>query len=746
MPHVNDAIEKVCRICHATAPKTKLKKLKIIHSNYFLIAHNPKECICSDCEQKYENYKQSSFLEVGAQFGYFDGTVVPDVTHCSIEFKCLYCVTYEEWRIIEVMPEGKDKRKAERDYFRNLLDTKSNTLAKTPLVVKDEPQYGFFRLEYRQLKTNFIYCEPCDKILNYTNSNNRGLRSHQSSQEHGRNSPRNSQETPETPVTPIDQAKKELSKAEIAAMRQIIAECFAGKLSTYYLESEAFNDAMKRILDIAGVCLPLNQSLTGSRQTLHRIAEEKASQIKNKTISDIAIANQQNYHMVITLDDGQLNNGNRENLRTFQAQYMDSEGQLNRRYLTSFDVLEKNAASLKQSLDKVKADFGIGSYSLCSDGASANLSLARIDGDTQINLCSPHGINNAAEMATTEAEEEDEEFKKFNKTVRKFLEKSSRCKFNQKFLHHEGWVKLKAIANTRWDSFCTSLESILHNYDILKDAGISHDLITKYSKCLIQQYYDLILPMRQTNQKMQLTTQTSGHLVAPSYHQLLVQFAHFAEDSSKAMMLRRFANKLVNNINARMVDGGRKQNRVNLDRVLQAAFYPPSGYLSVFDAKVNDEELQSILKNRVKNYEEQIKNWARAKSNESSLAEAETFDVSHTALEFEIIQYVNLARTYSSGDKTKYPQILKDFDDDIANKRDANARFWYSSYCKQHLPHLQAEISKLLAIPASTSIVEGTFSVANQLRSAKRSRLTTENLNTFLTCHYSRVFTPSDRS
>ena len=607
--------------------------------------------------------------------------------------------------------------------------------------MKDQPQQGFYRLEYRQLKTHFIYCMPCDKMLNFTHSNNRGLRSHQSSQEHEKNG---SPDLPE-PVLNIEgnsrQTRRELSKEEISDMRQIIAVCFAGKLSPYYLESEGFNNAMKQILAVADVYLPADQSLTGSRQTLNRMVKEKALQITSQTINDIAIANQQNCHLVITNDDGQLTNGNRENLRTYQVQYMNSEGVLTRRYLTSFDAIEKSAAALQRSLDRVKAQFKPGSYSLCTDGASANLAMARIDGNTKINLCAPHGINNAATMATEETEAQDSEFKEFNKVVRSFLEKSTRCKFNQRFLNYDGWIKLKSLANTRWDSFCISLESILHNFDILKEAQINHALINNYSKSILQQYHDLILPMRHINQEMQLTSQTSGHLVAPSYHKLLTHFAGFAHDSSNAYMLRRFANNLANNINSRMEDGGRKPNRVNLDRVLQAAFYPGSGYLAVFDARVENQELRTHMNDRVKRYEEEIKNWARAKSNESSLAESEAFDVSNTPLEFEIIQYINLARTYYNGDKSKFPQILLDFDDDIANKRDANARFWNSTYCKQFLPHLQSEIWKILPIPASTATVESSFSIANQLRSAKRSRLATENLNLFLTCHYSSVYT-----
>ena len=204
-------------------------------------------------------------------------------------------------------------------------------------------------------------------------------------------------------------------------------------------------------------------------------------------------------------------------------------------------------------MDRVKAKFEPSSYSLCTDDAITNLAMARLDGNTQINLCGPHGVNRAAIMATDETEVQDSEFKVFNRTLRRFMEKSSRCKYNQKFLNNDGWIKFKWLANTRWDSMCFALETIRHNFDVLKEAQIDHALIKNYSKQdILQQYYDLILPMRQMNQKMQLTSQTSGQLVAKSYHMLLIHFAHFTQNSSNVHMLRRFANNLVNNINSRM--------------------------------------------------------------------------------------------------------------------------------------------------------------------------------------------------
>ena len=64
MPRANTAIENICRVCHATAPKASLKKIQSFQANWFLIPYNFKECICSSCQQKYENYKNSTFAEV----------------------------------------------------------------------------------------------------------------------------------------------------------------------------------------------------------------------------------------------------------------------------------------------------------------------------------------------------------------------------------------------------------------------------------------------------------------------------------------------------------------------------------------------------------------------------------------------------------------------------------------------------------------------------------------------------------
>lgn len=224
MPHGNKAIENVCRVCHATAPKASLKKIQSFQANWLLIPYNFKECICSSCHQKYENYKNSTFTEVKIHFGYHEDQNLPDVRNCSTHSKCIYCSELDRWRVVETMPESKDKRKAEREFFRQLIDVRSTTLALTPLSVKNEPQNGIYRLEYRQSKTNYIYCMPCDKILNYANSNNRGLRSHQSFQEHGANgSSQIPQQQVNNQANEATPSRKIMTLGELSDIRQLLA-------------------------------------------------------------------------------------------------------------------------------------------------------------------------------------------------------------------------------------------------------------------------------------------------------------------------------------------------------------------------------------------------------------------------------------------------------------------------------------------------------------------------------------------
>lgn len=766
MWHKNSAIEECCRICHKTSPKSAIKPIKREQSEYFLIPYHNRERICTTCVQKFDVFKNSPFNEIKINFGYNQHQNVPDISYCSEQTPCCICIDKENWKEIQKL-EKKDRKLKEKEFFHQKIRDKCTTVTMTPVTIKDVPQIGFYRVEYRGKKRDFIHCRTCDKLLDYTNSNTKSLTAHATSKEHLDQSTSSFLSSPckrkrSSESDNNESERKFITNEQMLEIREIVGEFYLPKHGAYYCASPEFSDPLLRILAVFNLHMPENRSLLGSRPTLLKFADEKAKKIKEKVIEEIALETAKGTHFVILTDDGSLNNGAKENVRTWSTQYIDSEGKLNRRYLTSTDEENKSADSIKSSLDDVKKEFDIQNYSLCTDGASSNLKLAKLDGENgksrQLNLCAPHGNNTCAVGAIQATEKEDDNFRQLNIHMHDFLSKASRKKFNQKFMSHDGWVKIKGLADTRWDSVAISLKSILKNYDLLKEAKIQHPFIDNYSKLVLEEYLAIISPMKTANENMQIATKTSGHLVATYFHKLWVTYMEFSIDQSKPPMLRTFAKHLADQFNQRIemptseqAVSGQKRNRVNLDRVLQSAFYIGNGYLSAFKTKMSLQEHQQSVDARVEQYESTINKWAIEQSERTFVADSQNLfanvGMTETPLEFEIKQYIILAHRYvNSKDDSQLPQVLKDFKNDAANKQDANAKFWYSEYAKEYLPNLRAHIIKLLPIPASTSMVEGTFSIANQIRTPKRSTLSIKHLNSYLTLRYCRLLNPNHQN
>ena len=750
MGHITAAIEQQCRICKASAPKENIKNIKREHSNYFLINYVSNEKICSNCIQKYEVFKSAPFQETKLSFGYAYDQEVEDVSMCQPGFPCSYCLDKQTWRSqVESIPEKRDRSKAEKKYFSTKIAENCPSIALTPLKIKDSIVENIYRIEYRQRKRDWAYCQPCSQLINYGSGSNKSVSKHLLSKNHCNQTENIDTQVPVLNAPTLELISKEISNEQIIDTRQIISEEWSGKWSVYYLASDQFEQAFRRLFKVMGYHMPANRRLCGSRRTLMRMNKDKAIQIQAKVKDELALATSQNCHIVISTDDGSLNNGNRENFRTFNATWVNPDGQLCSRYLTSWEELNKKAEDLKKSLDEVKQQFEMAkynNYSLNTDGASSNRKLAELDDNRQLNLCGPHGLNNTADCGIKQHSKDDAEFKIFNDHIKNFSSKASRRKYNQRFASTEKWVKLKSLADTRWDSMCIVLEAIIKNYDILVENKIDHPLFQNYPKQFLEEYFNLIVPMRNANVQMQMTTKTSGHLVALNYHNLLVHFLNYSSTSAKPPTLKLLAKTMAKEVMDRMDDTVRytnKPQRVTLDRLLQAAFYPGSCFLEVFKTKTYDPEHQRIIDERVQKYQIQIQDWAKQKASDSSMLSSFVMDVSQTPIEFEIQTYIQLVRRLT--DKNAHstlPQVLVDFENNRAMNLDANAIFWTSSYAQQHLPHLSAEIMKLLPIPASTSLSEGTFTVANQIRNPKRSRITPENLNYFLTCHYARTLCP----
>ena len=751
MGHVNAAIEQQCRICKATAPKEIIKEIKREQAEFFLINYNSNEKICTNCVKKYNVFKTVPFEEVKANFGFAIHETVEDVSSCQPGHLCSYCFEKQRWRSdVESIPKKEDRIKAEKTFFKDKIKDGCPTVALTPLKINKKLVENIYRVEYRLKKRDWTYCKPCDVILSYAGSNNTSVNKHLKSKNHLECTEKDYGQGPIHDAPIQSMVSKEITNEQMLECRQILVEEFGAKLSIYYLTSPNFENAIRRLFAVFGLHLPPDRSLTGSRRTMQRMIKNKADQIKKGVTDDLAVAQVQNSHLVISTDDGSLSHGNRENYRTFNVTWVDPTGQVNSRYLTSWDDLNKKADDLKESLDRVKKEFEIATnnYSLCTDGASTNKKLAELDDNRQLNLCGPHGLNNSADCGVKEMSNRNDEFKELNRLIKDFSSKGSRKKYNQRFAMKENWIKLKSISNTRWDSLCIVLEAIIVNYDILKDNNVDHLLLKNYPKEFLQEYHSLLVPLREANQSMQLTTRTSGHLVAAHYHNCLVHFLEYSSIATKPPVMKSFAQQLAQELIDRIDNTyaiTRKQHRVNLDRLLQCAFYPGSCFLSIFERKMTDPGHQELIDNRINIYKQQIQKWAKDKANQSSMSESLVMNISQTPLEFEIQSYIQLVRRLEeTTESTPLPQVLIDFKQNVASNKDANAMFWASEYVQQHLPHLRAEIIKLLPIPASTSLCEGTFSVANQIRTAKRSLITATNLDNFLTCHYARLLCPQN--
>ena len=363
MGHVNAAIEQQCRICKATAPKERIKAIKKEHSQYFLINYNSNERICTRCVQKYNVFKTVPFEEVKENFGFAQHERVEDVSFCQPGNLCSYCFEKQRWKSdVESIPKKEDRVKAEKTFFVNKIKDGCPTVALEPLKINKKLVENIYRVEYRLKKRDWAFCKPCDVILSYAGSNNTSVNKHLKSKNHVECTVRSDGPGPihDAPTRSI--VSQEITNEQLLEFRQIIAEEFGAKFSLYYLTSPTFEQSMLRFCAVMGYHMPAGRSLTGSRRTLQRMIKEKADQIKKRVIDELAVAQVQDSHLVISTDDGSLSNGNRENYRTFNVTWVDPDGQLNSRYLTSWDDLNKKAEDLKESLDRVKQEFEMAKY------------------------------------------------------------------------------------------------------------------------------------------------------------------------------------------------------------------------------------------------------------------------------------------------------------------------------------------------------------------------------------------------
>lgn len=539
-----------------------------------------------------------------------------------------------------------------------------------------------------------------------------------------------------------------------------------GKFSAYAVNTDWFQDAMHFSLKQLGVAIP--RRFMPSRRTVNRIIEKKADEEREITKKEIEEAKSKNPDIKFTLqfDDGLVKNGNKENVRAIAVGWHDPVTGINRRFLGLTEEFDKTTNSIRQTLKRTVEDNKIpDNFILLSDAASTNMSLTMNSNSEwfkrEHSTCGDHMFHNGFCNGTEDYCRIDNEFKIFFKTIEKTLEKGSRLHLNQVMINVDGWRKLKGICKTRWGSVIDAVESILKNWDILADHPkakklpmFAQETMTKHD---LQAFFNLIEPFRTSIKVLEGFHQSNGHLMAMELQNVLVFYVNYKANPTNPKMFRGLAGQFIKQCEdyfdgVPAQNGGyKKLKRIDSIRLLQAAFYLPCNMLNHFNPNVTGpvidenmkksmhqryERLNSELQNFITNYETTNESNVSHNSSNSSLMQQ---SFTKSPLEMEVYQFTALAQKYACSPKSQWPSCLIQFDENQSNRLDANAIFWQSSYAVDTLPTLRKIICPLLAVSASTSLIEGTFSHVNQIRTAKRSRLLTKNLDNFLVLHYART-------
>ena len=622
----------------------------------------------------------------------------------------------------------------------------------------------------------YLYCELCPAIISYGRSSITNWNDHIRSKKHveslEQESSTSSLNQPTQSSQPLFSDKLEIcpTSEEILNLAVKLTEHLVGqgKLSAYTVNTEWFQEAIWSGVKELGISIPKN--FMPSRQTISRIIQTKAKEEREKTKKDIEEASRKDPDVKFTLqfDDGLIKNGMKENVRAIAVGWFDEITGINRRFLRLTEEFDKTADSIRETLKRTVEEYKIpDNFILLSDAASTNMAITQNPNSEWYKrdhtTCGDHMFHNGFSNGTDEYCRIDKEFNLFFRTIEKTLEKSSRWHINQIMMNVDGWRKLKGICKTRWASVIDGVESILTNWDILaahpkaqKLPIFENKTVSKYD---LHAFFNLIEPFRKSIKVLEGFHQSNGHLMAMELQNILIFNVNYMANPTHPKMLRELAGQFVKQAEdyfdgVRANNGGyKKLKRIDSIRLIQVAFYIPSNMLAHFNPNINgpvmDENKKTSIYERYKrlncelndliaDYDSQNDSHTNLSHNSSNSSLIQQ-SFNKTPLEMEVYMFSSLAEKYANAPKSEWPSILIQFQKNVTQKLDANVIFWQSSYAKDTFPLLRKIICPLLAVSASTSLIEGTFSHVNQIRTAKRSRLLTKNIDNFLVLHYART-------
>ena len=754
--HQTNILKKCCRICGATGPKQNITKMKIEQANWFGI-ESCQYKICNNCAVQVVLYRDKRFDEVQSKFGLKNGLIS---TKCTTQDACWFCFQAKEWKEVKksaIIPgetDSQNPKKPKRDnnilkkFFQKRLDQNCTTVSLEPFSVtekstkKRERVQKVYRIIFHGKIRNFLWDSVCKTVYSFNGSSSTYIKKHLQSTTHQRRLANlnitESDEVIDVPLFESTPGYHNPSPDQWQQFRLIMVQGLfgTGKLAPAALNKPLLRETISKALSAINVTNDAKEVLP-SRTTAVRMIQTAAYDRTMITKEEIKKAIAENPEIKFTLlhDDGTLRNGNNENLRTFSIVWIDKEGFVNKRYLKSIAAVEKDAAAIKSSILKLIDEFHIKEkFVFLTDAASTNIAVAsQLNADFAV--CGPHTMHNTFRNALKELAAEETAFRTFFGNIKTVLSKASRKHLNHRMLSEPGWKKMTSYVETRWCSLIDCLASLIHNWTYLEGQQIA--LVQSNSRQLIEEFYQMTLPFKYSIKEMESTRRTSGHLVAMELNQLLVYYINYTCDQSKPTMLQSLASHFVHQLESYMdgVQNPRKIKRICSIRLIQTAFYLPSGYLSCFNVTVESQAKQLSIDQRYNRLKKELEEWLEQHQPANSSDPERRSSFGDTELGVEIRQFSMLAAKYHDNINDA-SSIVQNFKSDEQNRLDANLNFWNSDYSKQILPNLRAIILPMLSISASTSLVEGTFSFSNHIRTSTRSKLDTKTLNNYLTLLY----------
>ena len=755
--HQTNILQKCCRICGVTAPNRRIRQMNEDEIRWFTINTNDHK-ICNDCSLKVLMYRESSFEDVKHHFGLRNGLIS---TVCTSQDACWFCDKANEWKLTKKNattlvqsqsqsngPKKKVNNALLKKFFMKRMNQECTTVALEPFYTTDKEtkiskrHYNIYRIHFHGKPRDFLWDKVCKSLFTYSGSSWTGLKRHMNSEAHKKMVSESAEdETNEFILQEVAQTvcKTKPSPEKVHQWQSIIIKGLfgTGKLAPTAVEQPLLRKTLSLGLGAFGLDVDPTEVLP-SRSTATRMIDTEAFDQRQKTKNDIkeAISANPEVKFVLLHDDGTLKNGNCENLRTFTCTWIGQDGCIQRRYLRSSSAVNKDAPAIKKSVLEVAKEFNIDKkYIFLTDAARVNLAVAE-QLDIDLVICGSHTMHNACNKGIMAMINEEEAFKKFFGDIKQLLGKVSRKHLNHRMMNQEGWRKMNSYVETRWCSLIDCLFTIHHNWDYL--TGQSLALIDNYSREYLEKFYQMLLPFKHAITSMEQTKKTSGHIVAIKMNELLIFYINFSVEPSNPADLKHLASHFVTQLEKYM-DGvvyPFRQKRICQIRLLQCAFYLPSGFLNCFNVQVADSKKQDSIHLRYLQLKEELNKIIEQHKSLDESNQSRRSSFGDTDLDCEIRQFSMLAAKYNDTSDQVSPPIVQ-FKESERNKEDANLQFWNSDFTKSVLPNLRKIIIPLLAVSASTSSVEGTFSFANHIRTPTRSKLNTATLDNYLTCLYS---------